>query len=151
MTRRRRLLQWITALVVLSGGLAYLYDPPWIGELTSGLGPWQSDAAHMRYRWSNGHASFFVPSDAVAATLPLRTAVPNRGRAPVTVRVSVDDRPVDQLVLADRNEWVTARILLPRHPTRRRYRRLDLRVSQTVGPSNLGVQLGEVSLERAGS
>ena len=40
MTRR----QWIGAAAVLIASalaLGYLYDPPWIGGVTSGLRPWE--------------------------------------------------------------------------------------------------------------
>ena len=147
----RRGVQWIVALALVAGGLAYLHDPPWTAGVTSGLGSWQVDASGLRYRWTNGHASFFIPSSTRAATFAVRAGFPGIDGQPVEVIVSADDRPVDAFTLRAPEQWVRARVLLPRRLTRRKYRRIDVRVNRTVGPSNRGVQLGELVIEPAGS
>ena len=147
----RRGVQWIAALALVAGSLAYLHDPPWTAGVTSGLGSWQVDPSGLRYRWTNGHASFFIPSSARAATFSVRAGFPGPDGQPVEVIVSADDRPVDAFMLRDPEQWLRAHVLLPRRPTRRTYRRIDVRVNRTVGPSNRGVQLGEFVLEQAGS
>ena len=135
------------ALLLLVGSVAYLREPPWIGGVTSGLRDWEGPAG-MRFRWTNGHASFFVPGDAAALTLPLRAAPGSTLDGPVTVTLSVDDRWLTAVDLTDPSAWVRATLPMPRKPASRRFRRIDLRVSRTVGPFNQGVQLGEIELRR---
>ncbi|MCU1385893.1 MAG: hypothetical protein JWL71_4590, partial [Acidobacteria bacterium] len=40
---RRRWIQTAASVLALAAVLAYLYDPPWIGGVTSGLRPWEED------------------------------------------------------------------------------------------------------------
>ena len=51
-----------------------------------------NDASGARVRWTGGHASFFVPVDARAIELPLRTTFDHPGDWPITVSVAIDDR-----------------------------------------------------------
>ena len=81
-------------------------------------------------------------------TLPMRALFPGRNGTPVVVEVSVDDRWLAEIVLSDADTWRRPVLPLPRRLTHRRYRRVDLRVSRTVGPLILGVQTGEIALER---
>ena len=37
-------------LLVVAGVLAYLYDPPWMGAVTSGLRPWEQDPPKTLFR-----------------------------------------------------------------------------------------------------
>ena len=85
MTRTR--LVAVAALLVL--GLAYLRDPPWLGEVTSGMLRWEEDPPGTRFRWTIGRASFFVSSAATGMTLPLRAVFPGPNGRPVIVRVFV--------------------------------------------------------------
>jgi hypothetical protein len=64
------------------------------------------------------------------------------------VFVSVDDRGVTEIRLDDPGRWVRSSVTLPTRPTSRRSRRVDLRVSRTVGDQALGVQVGEVVVDR---
>jgi len=127
-----------------------LRDPLWIGEVTSGLQPWQVDTDHQRVRWTTGRASFFVPSGATQMTLPFRCIEPRSDR-PVTIDISVDDRWVATIEIPDRPEpasleWVTASLPLPRRRTGRRFRRVDLRVHRWLKELHAGVQMGEVTV-----
>jgi hypothetical protein len=147
MTRAR----WKTvagaALLILAA--AYLRDPPWAGRVTSGLRDWEEDPPGTRFRWTMGRASFFVASDATSMTLPLRAVFPGPGGRPVVVRVSVDDRWLADVELDRPDAWVRAPLPLPRRPTSRRFRRVDLHVSRAlVGPFVLGVMTGEIALDR---
>src|SRR5437773_1538661 len=81
----------VLLLVLFVGAAIYLREPAWIGGVTSGLRDWEGPAP-MRFRWTAGHASFFVPSDATAFTLPLKAAIASNNDRPVTVAVSVYDR-----------------------------------------------------------
>ncbi len=145
---------WIGTLacaLVVAGALAYLYDPPWIGDVTSGLSAWETDTQGARFRWTTGRGSFFIPSDATAVTLPLRPGPPS-DNPPITIDVRVDDRWLATLELPDAkhrdpNTWVRPTLPLPHGQTKRRYRRVDVRVSRWQEFSR-GVQLGVVELQR---
>ena len=64
------------------------------------------------------------------------------------MQVSADDRWLSEIVLEAPDAWVRTTLPLPRRPTRRRYRRVDLRVDRTIGQESYGVQVGEIALER---
>jgi hypothetical protein len=135
--------------LVLAGVIAlarYTFDPPWIAGVTSGLREWEEDPPGTRFRWTAGRASFFVPSGATEMTLPMRAVFPSPTAAPVTVTMSVDDRFLTDVRLPDVEAWTRTTVPLPRRSTWRRHRRVELRISRTAGPYNLGVQLGEVQL-----
>jgi hypothetical protein len=132
--------------VTLAGALAYLYDPPWIGRVTSGLRDWERNPAGTRYRWTNGHAAFFVPSETTAITVPLRAGFPSPDGRPVRIDLSVDDRWLARLELTDPAVWTRPTFPLPRRRGWRKYRRVDVRVSRTLASFNLGVQIGEIEL-----
>jgi hypothetical protein len=129
----------VTALAAVAA-LAYLYDPPWAGRVTSGLGAWSEDPAGVLFRRTVGRASFFVPSDANALTLPMRTPDVHR---PVNVEIRVDDRYLATVRLAQPDVWVRQELPLGRQRTRRRYRRIDLRVD---GISGRGIITGEPAI-----
>jgi hypothetical protein len=144
MTRTR--LVAVAALLVCS--LAYLRDPPWLGQVTSGMLSWEEDPPGTRFRWTMGRASFFVSSDATTMTLPLRAVFPGPNGRPVIVRVSVDDRWLADIELPRPDEWVRTSLPLPRTATSRSFRRVDLHISRTaVGPFILGVMTGQIGLE----
>jgi hypothetical protein len=139
-----------TAIVVLAAGAAaYLYDPPWVAATTSGFRGWEIEPPGIRFRWTSGHAAFYVPSGATEMTLPLRSQFPGPGGAPVLVAVTVDGRMLANVVLDNPDVWLRQVLPLPRRATDRRSRRVDLRVSRTVGDLILGVQVGEITLEGA--
>jgi len=143
MTRRR----WTGAVVVLAASalaLGYLYDPPWIGGVTSGLRPWEEDPPGTLFRWTAGRASLFVPSNATTMTLPLRAIFPGPNGTPVRVEVRDDGRLVATIELTDPDAWVRPTLALKPHVGRRRFRRIDLRISRVVPPFALGVMTGEV-------
>ena len=137
----RRCLALLVALALAGAALAYLRDPSWLLTTTSGLRGWSTDRDGTRYRWTGGHASFFVPADWTAIELPLRATFESPADWPIAATVTIDDRPADRVVLTD-GSW---RRLLIRLPPRaaRRVRRIDVRVDRTR-EGNRGVQLGEV-------
>ena len=149
MTMTRTRVGSAAACVLLLGVLGYLRDPPWLGEVTSGMRAWEEDPPGTRFRWTTGRASFFVPSDALAMTLPLRAVFPGVNGRPVTVSVSVDDRWLANIDLPRPDAWVHTVLPLPRRATTRRFRRVDLHVNRTaVGVFILGVMTGEIGIER---
>jgi hypothetical protein len=131
----------LVAAVMIACLVWYLHDPPWVGSVTSGMRQWEEDADGTRFRWTAGHATFFVPSSGAELTLPLRSRFPGRD-GPVVVQVSVDDRWLADISLPSPSEWRVARLPLAARPGRR-YRRVELRVNRVVAPYNLGVQVGE--------
>ena len=144
----------VAALVLIAGTavLVYLHDPPWVADRTYGFRPWAVDARGDRFRWTMGRGSFFVPSDATAMILKVRSHKPLAPN-PITVDVRVDDRPLAVITLPDRRqpdpvEWVVSRLPLPRRRTSRRFRRVDIRVRHWAESFYLGVHLGEVVIER---
>jgi hypothetical protein len=148
MRRWTGLLAAFLSLALLAGGVAWLRDPPWLADITTGMREWKEDEG-VRFRWTNGHASFFVPSDAEAIVLSLRAVFPAPDGGPVYVAVTADDRWLKTLRLDDPGAWARAPVQMPRLATGRRHRRIDLRVSRTIGEGNLGVELGAVEIDRA--
>ena len=147
MTRQKR---WsIAGIAILAvAALAYLRDPPWVGQMTSGMRSWEEDPPGTRFRWTAGRASFFIPSTATVMTLPLRAIFPGKGGNPVVVSISVDDRWLADVELPDPAAWVRTSLPLPRRGASRRFRRVDLRVNRTaVGAFVLGVMTGEIVVE----
>jgi len=127
------------AVVAVAAALAYLYDPPWLINQARGLRGWERADNGLRYRWSSGHASFFVRSDAGPFDLPLSATFDDKDRRPMMVTVSVDDQIVARVVLTDAG-WKRIRIAVP-PPGRRRVRRIDVRTSVTR-QDNYGVRIG---------
>jgi hypothetical protein len=112
------------------------------------MSSWQEDPPGTRFRWTTGRATFFVPRQATAMTLPLRAVFPGPDGRPVVVRILVDDRWLADIELARPDEWVRASLPLPRKASSRRFRRVDLHVNRTaVGPFILGVMTGMIDLE----
>jgi hypothetical protein len=133
-------------LLVVVGVLGYLHDPPWMGGVTSGLRPWEQDPPGTFFRWTAGRATFFVPSSATTMTVPLRAVFPGPNGTPVNVELRDDDRLLATIELTDPNAWVRPTLPLKRDAGRRRFRRIDLRISRVVGPFALGVMTGEVTV-----
>lgn len=128
---------------MLTAALTYLRDPPWLLASSSGLREWEAAAGGTRFRWAGAHASFFVPSVAHSLRIPLRTTFDNPGDWPVTISITIDDEPVDRLVLSDAG-WRESVLRLP--PARgRRVRRVDIRADRTR-EDNKAVQIGEISV-----
>ena len=145
MTRRR----WIRSalsVLALAAALGYLYDPPWIGGVTSGLRPWEQDPPGTLFRWTMGRATFFVPSNVTTLSVPLRAVFPGPDGTPVRVAIRVDGRLLATIDLSEPDAWVRKTLPLNRYAGWRRYRRVDLHVSRVVPPFNLGVMTGEVIL-----
>jgi hypothetical protein len=140
MSSRRRPV--VIGLVVLVGALAYLRDPGWLIGVQSGFRPWERAADGIRSRSTGGHASFFIPAAARSLTLPIRTAS-GPGDSPVTVAITVDDRPAGAVELHDEG-WHRLTLAVTGRSTRR-VRRVDIHVDRT-GRGNRGVAIGEVEL-----
>ena len=143
---RRRWMTSALALAVAALPVVYLYDPPWIGSVTSGLRPWEQDPPGTFFRWTAGRASFYVPSSATTMIVPLRAVFPGPNGAPVKVEIRDNGRSAATILLSDPDAWVRATVPLKPAAGRRRFRRIDLRISRVVEPFALGVMTGEVSV-----
>jgi hypothetical protein len=130
------------ALVVVA--LGYLRDPPWLPNITSGLSTWETDDRGERYRWTGGHASFFVPSDRKAIVLTMRSDKDAPSDWPITATVTIDDRPAEIITLRD-EEWHDIRLRLPPRG-RRNVRRIDIKLDR-VRSQQRGIQLRPVQVE----
>jgi hypothetical protein len=145
---RRRAFTVIVTVGLIGAALAYLHDPPWAGQITSGMRAWEEDPPGTRFRWTLGRASFFIPARATAMTLPVRAVFPGTNGRPVVVSVSVDDRWLADVQVPDPDAWVRTSLPLPRRTTSRQFRRVDLRINRVaVGVFILGVMTGEVGFE----
>jgi hypothetical protein len=133
------------AIVVAS---AYLRDPPWLIDVTSGFTSRREGSDGRPYRWTGGRASFFVPAASAAIRIPLRT--PRATEGTVAVQVDLNDRPA-LLTAVSSGGWTECRVTIPPDAARgRRVVRVDLRVSPTWGPFGRGVQVGDVVVEGFG-
>ena len=90
-----------------------------------------------------GHASFFVPSDARTIEIPVRTTFDQAADWPVTLSVSIDDRPGDAVLLRDAS-WNSIVLRMP-PPGSRKVRRIDIRLDRTRD-DNRGAAIGEVRI-----
>ena len=134
-------------LVILLGALGcavwYLRDPAWLIDQSTGLRAPEKAADGTVFRWSEGHASFFVPSDAGTIRIPVSTTFGADGTAPMMVTVFVDDARAGRLLLTD-DAWHSMTIPLPPRGSRR-VRRIDIRTS-VVRDDNHGVRVGAVQV-----
>ena len=144
LTIRSRAVLLVTVAVLLPL-LAYLRDPPWLHDVTTGLGAWQVDETGERYRWTGARASFFVPADSTTISLTMRALNDTPEDWPINAMITVDDRPA-QLVPFPDESWRTIRIRLP-PPGERAVRRIDIHLDR-VRRHQPGIQLREPRLDR---
>lgn len=131
-------------LVIAGALLAYLRDPPWLINVSSGFGAVEHDRSGRTFRWTGGRASFFVPAGASLVRLPLRALFLTGDRRPFVVRIDVNDRPAS-LISLDDERWREAEVrIAPTAARGRRVVRIDLHVDRTWSERSLGVQVGEV-------
>ena len=128
----------IGVLIIALMALAYLRDPPWLRHVESGFSAWHTDPDGIRYRWTLGRASFFVPADGGQVALRLRSLKDNPADWPISVTLSIDGRDADVIKLQD-DEWHTVVLRLPR-PGSRRVRRIDIKLDR-VRSGNRGIQV----------
>jgi hypothetical protein len=94
---------------------------------------WQRDVDGLRYRWAGGQCTFFVSTSARAIALPLRAAP--TGPAAVEVRIMIDGREADRVLIEATKGWRTVRLAFVSR-TSARFSRVDLeaRVPGTSEP-----------------
>jgi len=135
--RNARVLALLAAFVCV---VWYLRDPAWLIDQTTGLRQPERAADGTVFRWSGGHASFFVPATGRTVRIPLATTFDARGAIPMIVSVYVDDERAARLLLTD-DAWHDVTVALPPGGSRR-VRRIDIRTS-VVREDNHGVKVGE--------
>jgi hypothetical protein len=131
----------LALLAALGCGVWYLRDPPWLIGQTTGLRQPERAADGTVFRWSGGHASFFVPSTGRTIRIPVATTFDAGGTTPMVVSVFVDDLRAGRLLLTD-EAWHDVTVVLPPGGSRR-VRRIDIRTS-VVREDNHGVKIGEI-------
>jgi hypothetical protein len=130
-------------VVAVAFALWYLRDPSWLIGQTTGLRGWERSADGRVWRWSGGHASFFVPADAGEIRLPVSTTFDPRepgGDRPMIVMITVDDKRAGRVMLND-SGWQDVTVALP-SPGSRKVRRIDVRTNLTRA-DNHGVRIGQ--------
>jgi hypothetical protein len=144
MSRSVRSAAWVATALMLVAALAYLRDPPWLMQATSGFGTWQEDETGRRYRWTTrSRASLYVPADAQVVTLPLRLGIRRADGAPVEAALALDGRVFSTIVLDDPLRWVGVTFTLPARSWPQRAVRIEIVVRRLLRRDNLGVQVGE--------
>jgi hypothetical protein len=138
----RRAVGWSLVASLVVAGLWWIRDPPFAPRMETGLRAWTQEAG-VRYRWTTGRASIFIPSAWQALEIPLRAEAFTPDWLPVVVEVRIDGRPVDRVTLAD-ERWVSRVIRVDGLRTSRAFRRVDLRVNRVWSDGLYGVRLGDV-------
>lgn len=141
---RGRIMATIVAIALVGASLWYLRDPAWLISYSSGLHPREVAEDGRSFRWTKGHASFFVPADAHRIMLPLRSLKESDADWAITAMVTIDDRVADRLTFRDQ-EWHELSLRLPPRGNRR-VRRIDIKLDR-VRSRLRGVQLGEVQIQ----
>jgi O-antigen ligase len=77
---------------------------------SAGFSLWQREKDGSRYRWAGGRSSFFAPAAANAVVIPLRAGP--AASSTVEVRIFIDRREADRVVLEPGGEWRRTRLLL---------------------------------------
>ncbi len=137
----RRLVVTGAVLLVILVALAYLRDPGWLATETTGLRGWQQAPDGTRYRWSGGHASFFVPSNPSRVGFRIATTFDASDSRPMIATVRLDDENVSRVALTD-SSWRLVEIAMPPRASRR-FRRIDVHTN-IVRDGNRGVMITEV-------
>jgi hypothetical protein len=136
-----RTAKMLAILGVLVCALWYLRDPAWLIGQTTGLRQPERAADGTVFRWSGGHASFFVPSAGRTVRIPVATTFDARDAVPMVVTVFVDDVRAARVLLTD-DAWHNVTVELPPSGSRR-VRRIDIRTS-VVREDNHGVKIGQI-------
>ena len=139
----RRRVPFLILLAALGCAMWYLRDPAWLIDQSTGLRAPEQAADGTVFRWSGGHASLFVPSDAGDIRIPVSTTFGAHGTAPMMVTVFVDDARAGRVLLTD-DAWHSVTVPLPPRGSRR-VRRIDIRTS-VVREDNHGVRVGVVQV-----
>lgn len=126
--RPRRAGRVVAAVVAVLAVVGYLRDPPWLINVTSGFSRQETREDGIRYRWTSGHASFFVSADARSVVLTMRSLKDTPTDWPVTATITIDDRPA-QVITFDDEVWHPVKLDLPPRGDRD-VRRIDIKLNR---------------------
>ena len=104
-----------------------------VEHASSGFSKWQRAADGSRYRWAGARSTFFIASSSRAVRIPLRRG-PDAPPS-VEVRVFLDGREADRVLLHEGEDWRLVRLVLARK-AEARFTRIDLEAAtpQTLSP-----------------
>jgi O-antigen ligase len=106
----------------------------------SGFAPiWQRDADGRRYRWAAGRAAFYVNARIKAVAIPLRAA---SGDGAIEVRVLLDGREANRVLLEPDGRWETVRLVFPNVED---YHRIDIESRRRGSPETVPSPVTNVS------
>jgi hypothetical protein len=77
-----------------------------------GFSQWQREPDGSRYRWAGGRSTFFVPSSAQSVRIPLGYGT--EGPERLEVRIFLNGREANRIVLERSEEWRSVHLPLPR-------------------------------------
>ena len=158
-TRRRAKVLGVFVVGIVATAFIALQPPltPLVSADVDGFYEWETTADGMRFRWTEQYASLFVPGDVRAVRIPMRMPAAALAVAPIGVEVMSGSLPKGRVLITA--VWTDIYVPLGDVPAPKGYRRVDLRVDRTWQPAvyvpgsadlrNVGVQVGEPSLERA--
>ena len=124
------------AAVLIVAGLVLLRDPAWLAGYRHGLFPVEVDAQGVRFQWTGGRASFYVPAHSSSPQIFHVAAHP---QVPTQVSVSIDGRLFDRFVAGP--DWRAVTVPAAAVPTSRRHRRVDVHVAMAWGFHRKGIRL----------
>jgi hypothetical protein len=94
-----------------------------------GFSQWHRESDGTRYRFTGTRSAFFVPSSARAIRIPLQHG--GDGPAVVEIRIFLNGREANRVVLRKEDGWRTMRLLMP--GDRVRFSRIDLEAALPDG------------------
>jgi hypothetical protein len=100
---------------------------------------WQHDADGTRFRWAAARSTFFVPSSARTVRIPLR--LPDKASNALEVRILVDGREANRVLLQPGPRWQTVLLLQPQRASAD-FLRIDLEARQ---PGSAALLEGQVT------
>jgi O-antigen ligase len=104
-------------------------------QITTGLSGWQRAPDGSRYRWAAARSSFHVFWSPRAVRLPIRHG--GNDEEELHVRILLDGRLADIILVPPDGQWRSVRIVLP-HRTQGRFMRLDLEVVGSTSLADIG-------------
>ena len=95
-----------------------------LGAASAGFSKWQHAPDGSRYRWAGGTSAFYVPSTARWVRVPLQHG--SEGPGTIEVRILLDGREANRVLLHAGEGWQDLRLLLPAERPDRKFLRIDL-------------------------
>ncbi len=128
-------LMLLFAVTVPFRGAAAMRDAN-VEHTSIGFSRWQREPDGTRYRWAGGRSTFFLASSASWVRIPLQRG--GEGPDPIEVRILLNGREADRVLLTADHGWRTVRLLLGQ-PAGEAFARIDLEAGMpgVAGPLNV--------------